>query len=130
MVGTKTNPEPAVAGNGILSRRIFLEGALVAGATGAGLSSASAEPLAVQPWMKVPGAGFAGYGQPSRFEDKVVRFIPPPPNPATQGVGAGAHAAAPARRHHHAVRAALRAQPLRHSGHRSRSAPAASSTGW
>ena len=37
--------------------------------------------------MKVPGAGFAGYGQPSRFESKVVRASPPPPNPATQGVG-------------------------------------------
>jgi sulfane dehydrogenase subunit SoxC len=42
----------------------------------------------VQSWMKIPGAGFAGYGQPSRFEEKVVRLIPPPPNPATQGVGA------------------------------------------
>jgi sulfane dehydrogenase subunit SoxC len=38
--------------------------------------------------MKVPGAGFSPYGQPSRFEEKVVRFTPPPPNPATQGVGA------------------------------------------
>ena len=37
--------------------------------------------------MKVPGAGFTGYGQPSRFEDKVVRAILAPPNPATQGVG-------------------------------------------
>jgi sulfane dehydrogenase subunit SoxC len=83
------NPEPGdpAAGNGILSRRVFLEGALVAGAAGAGLSSALAEPLTVQPWMKEPGAGFAGYGQPSRFESKVVRFIPPAPNPATQGVG-------------------------------------------
>ena len=66
----------------------FLGGALAAGAAGAAVSGASAEPLAVQPWMRVPGAGFAGYGQPSRFESKVVRFIPPPPNPATQGVGA------------------------------------------
>ncbi len=51
----KTHPEPGdpAAGNGILSRRIFLEGALVAGATGAGLSRGSAEPLTVQPWMKV-----------------------------------------------------------------------------
>jgi sulfane dehydrogenase subunit SoxC len=72
----------------MLSRRVFLEGALVTGTVGASVSSASAEPLAVQRWMKVPGAGFAGYGQPSRFEDKVVRLIPPPPNPATQGVGA------------------------------------------
>jgi sulfane dehydrogenase subunit SoxC len=86
----KTHPEPGdpAAGNGILSRRIFLEGALVVGATGAGLSRGSAEPLTVQPWMKVPGAGFAGYGQPSQFESKVARFVPPPANPATQGVGA------------------------------------------
>src|ERR1700747_3046149 len=83
----KTHPEPGdpAAGNGILSRRLFLEGALVVGATGAGLSDGSAEPLTVQPWMKVPGPGFAGYGQPSPFESKVVKVFPPPPNPA--GVG-------------------------------------------
>jgi len=83
----KTHPEPGdpAAGNGILSRRIFLECALVVGATGAGLSSGSAEPLTVQPWMKVPGPGFAGYGQPSPFESKVIKVFPPPPNPA--GVG-------------------------------------------
>jgi sulfane dehydrogenase subunit SoxC len=78
--------EPA-AGNGILSRRIFLEGALAAGAAGTIVSGASAEPLAVQPWMKTPGGGFTGYGQPSRFESKAVRAIQPPPNPATQGIG-------------------------------------------
>jgi sulfane dehydrogenase subunit SoxC len=78
--------DPA-AGKGILNRRLFLEGALTAGTIGAGTTAALAEPLAVQPWMRAPGAGFAGYGQPSRYEDKVVRFIPPPPNPATQGVG-------------------------------------------
>ncbi len=90
MASKSGNREPGdpAAGNGMLSRRVFLEGALVAGTVGAGMSSASAEPLAVQRWMKVPGAGFAGYGQPSRFEDTVVRLIPPPPNPATQGVGA------------------------------------------
>src|SRR6266436_3354517 len=84
----KTHPEPGdpAAGNGILSRRIFLEGALVAGATAAGLSCGSAKPLTVQPWMKVPGPGFAGYGQPSPFESKVVKVFLPPP--ATQGVGA------------------------------------------
>jgi sulfane dehydrogenase subunit SoxC len=86
MAGQKRHAEPA-AGNGILSRRLLLEGALVAGVAGIG-SGASAEPLKVQSWMKIPGAGFAGYGQPSRYEEKVVRLIPPPPNPTTQGVGA------------------------------------------
>ena len=75
-----------VAGNGLLSRRVFLQGALASGALGAGLRSALAEPLAVQPWMKTPGAGFSGYGQPSRFET-VERVTPPPANPATTGVG-------------------------------------------
>src|SRR5712691_4766953 len=77
------------AGNGILSRRVFLEGALLAGATGAvgGVTSAAAEPLPVPGWMKQPGAALTAYGQPSRFEAKVVRNVPPPPNPATQGIG-------------------------------------------
>ena len=34
-----------------------------------------------------PGAGFIPYGQPSRFESKVVRVIPPSANPATPGIG-------------------------------------------
>ncbi len=74
-----------VAGNGVLSRRVFLEGAVVAGATGASLSGASAQPLAIEPWMKIPGANFESYGQPSKFESKVVRTLPPPT--ATPGVG-------------------------------------------
>jgi sulfane dehydrogenase subunit SoxC len=83
--------EPA-AGNGILSRRIFLERALIAGAAGAGvagngITAASAEPLPVAPWMKQPGSAFVAYGQPSRFEDKVVRNWAAPANPATQGIG-------------------------------------------
>src|SRR5262249_6835876 len=88
MARNVTQPGDPVARNGLLSRRIFLEGALGASALGATAAAAAAEPLAVQPWMKTPGAGFAPYGQPSRFEDKVVRLVPPPPNPATPGVGA------------------------------------------
>ena len=75
-------PERAAA-NGILDRRVFLEGALVAAAAGAGVVEAQAEPLPVPNWMKQPGAAFSGYGQPSRFESKVVRTIAPPANPAT-----------------------------------------------
>ena len=60
MVGQKTIPRPGdpAAGNGILSRRVFLEGALAAGAMGAGISDAWAEPLTVQPWMRKPGTSF------------------------------------------------------------------------
>src|SRR4029079_3168990 len=78
--------EPA-AGNGILNRRLFLEGALVASVAGTGASSAWGEPLQVAPWMKVPGPHFTPYGQPSRFESKVVRAFAPPGNPATPGIG-------------------------------------------
>jgi sulfane dehydrogenase subunit SoxC len=74
-----------VAGNGLLNRRVFLEAIAAAGAVG--VSEAAAEPLTVPQWSKEPGAPFAPYGQPSHFEDKVVRAIPAPPNPATVGIG-------------------------------------------
>jgi sulfane dehydrogenase subunit SoxC len=78
------DPEP-VAGNGLLNRRIFLEAIALTGA--AGVSGAAAEPLTVPQWSKQPGAPFDPYTQPSHFEDKVVRAIPAPPNPATVGIG-------------------------------------------
>ena len=73
--------EPA-AGNGLIDRRIFLAGgaALTAGTT------AQAEPLAVEPWSKAPGAGFTAYGAPSRFEAKVGRIFASAPG--TSGTGA------------------------------------------
>src|SRR5258708_35904793 len=74
-----------VAGNGLLKRRLFLGGIALAGAVG--VSEAAAEPLAVPQWSKQPGAPFAPYSQPSRFEANVVRAVPPPPNPATVGIG-------------------------------------------
>jgi len=80
----QSNPEP-VAGNGLLNRRLFLEGIAIAGAMGA--TTAAAEPLTVPQWSKLPGAPFEPYSQPSRFENKVVRTIPPPPNPVTVGIG-------------------------------------------
>ena len=83
----RPDPGDPVAGNGLLSRRLFLQGTVIAGAAGTAGAAAQADPLAVTPWMKVPGTGFTGYGQPSRFEDKVVRVIPPAANPVTQGVG-------------------------------------------
>jgi sulfane dehydrogenase subunit SoxC len=87
----RERPSEHAAGNGILSRRVFLERALVGGAAGAAAATsgttAGAEPLAVPAWMKEPGAALSAYGQPSRFESKVVRTVPTPPNPATQGIG-------------------------------------------
>ncbi len=74
-------PEP-VAGNGLIDRRIFLAGSAAAVAG----SSAQAEPLAVEPWSQIPGAGFAPYGQPSRHEAKVGRIFGSAPG--TTGTGA------------------------------------------
>ncbi len=78
--------EPA-AGNGILSRRTLFEGAIAATASSMTAAGAAAELLPVQAYMQSPGAGFATYGQPSRFEDKVLRVIPPPPAPGLLGIG-------------------------------------------
>src|SRR5262249_9526585 len=76
-------PEDLRAADGLLDRRIFLAGALPAGALS---SSAGAEPLPVAPWMTTPGSPFTPYGAPSRFEDKVVRVWTNPPN--APGTGA------------------------------------------
>src|SRR5262245_16813617 len=87
--GSNEQRSDHAAGNGLLSRRVFLEGALLAGAAGStvGSTAAPAEPLAVPRWLHEPGAQFTAYGQPSRFEAKVVRGFAPAPNPATEGIG-------------------------------------------
>src|SRR3954471_229867 len=76
------------AGNGVLNRRKLLE-SIMLGAAGSALAvgAVEAEPLPIQPWMKVPGRSFEPYGAHPSLESKTVRVIPPLPNPATQGVG-------------------------------------------
>jgi sulfane dehydrogenase subunit SoxC len=72
----KFNETEQVAGNGLLHRRMFLGGAAAIGAgagAGALVRQAEAAPLPVEPWMQVPGAPFNGYGQPSKYEEKVAR---------------------------------------------------------
>src|SRR3954454_3084626 len=78
-----------VAGNGLLHRRMFLTAGTAAAAAVA--SSALPNPsvadaLPVEPWMKVPGSGFAGYGEPSKYEEKVARTWNSAPG--TTGTGA------------------------------------------
>ena len=78
-----------IAGNGLVDRRLFLTGSAVAGVVASGVAfpdPATADPLAIESWMKVPGSPFVAYGQPSRFEDKVVRVAANPPN--APGTGA------------------------------------------
>jgi sulfane dehydrogenase subunit SoxC len=65
-----------VAGNGLLHRRMFLTAGTAAAAAVAGgalPNPVAADALPVEPWMKVPGSGFVGYGQPSKYEEKVAR---------------------------------------------------------
>jgi sulfane dehydrogenase subunit SoxC len=81
----RETPLQPVAGNGLLDRRALLgRGALIAGAMGTGvgtsLASAAAEPLANDPWSLEPGIPIPAYGQPSRFEAKVVRTLTNPNN--------------------------------------------------
>jgi sulfane dehydrogenase subunit SoxC len=61
-----------VAANGLLHRRTFLAVGAAMGA-GALAGPAGATPLPVEPWMQIPGAPFNGYGQPSKYEEKVAR---------------------------------------------------------
>jgi sulfane dehydrogenase subunit SoxC len=77
-----------VAANGLLDRRLFLRGGAGTALALGGISSSAAdgEELRVEPWMRLPGSPFVGYGQPSRFEDKVVRVAANPPN--SPGTGA------------------------------------------
>jgi sulfane dehydrogenase subunit SoxC len=73
-MGSRDERHEQVAGNGLLHRRMFLAaGAAAAAGASAVPSGVSAAPLPVEPWMQVPGAGFNGYGQPSKFEEKVAR---------------------------------------------------------
>src|SRR5438128_11793182 len=64
-----------VAANGLLDRRLFLSGSGAAALAMGGIAPAAAasnETLRVGPWMKLPGPPFIGYGEPSRFVEKVV----------------------------------------------------------
>jgi len=73
------------------SRRAFLQrGAAVAGAAAsAGLAQgAASQDLAGQPWERVYGAAHTGYGQPSRFEQPVMRTHARPYGDLAPGSGA------------------------------------------
>ena len=77
------NTVPAVAGNGLLDRRIFLRGgaAFAAAITGYTLvKSAAAEPLVDAPWSRETGAVTPALQTPSRFEKPVTRILSNPKN--------------------------------------------------
>ena len=59
-----------MAGNGLVHRRMFLMAGTAAAASVASAAlpdPAAADALQVEPWMKLPGSGFVGYGQPSKY---------------------------------------------------------------
>jgi sulfane dehydrogenase subunit SoxC len=73
----------AIAGNGLLPRRLFLTGGI------AGLSLLRAVPLFAQQnvpvWMRAPGAPLRPYGERSAHESNVQRLVGP--MPGTTGSG-------------------------------------------
>jgi sulfane dehydrogenase subunit SoxC len=76
----------AAAGNGLLDRRTFLAAASLGSAAGLVPHPAAATgELTVEPWMTEPGSPFVDYGQPSKFEAKVVRTFASAPG--TTGTG-------------------------------------------
>jgi len=82
VAGNEKQPylEP-VAGNGLMHRRVFLTGgAALLGAGGLALMTArtaAGAPPDMAEWMRVPGTPLSGYGQRSRFEDGVQRYVGP-----------------------------------------------------
>jgi sulfane dehydrogenase subunit SoxC len=81
-----TGEPKAAAGNGLLDRRIFLAAASLGSAAAlAPHPVVAGDELTVEPWMTEPGSPFVGYGQPSKFEAKVVRTFASAPG--TTGTG-------------------------------------------
>ena len=73
------------------SRRRFLaqSAALVGGAASAVVSPPGAgQELAGQPWERVYGTAFTGYGQPSKYEAPIIRHIGRPYGDLAPGTGA------------------------------------------
>jgi sulfane dehydrogenase subunit SoxC len=69
---------PPVAGNGLLHRRAFMHGGVLA--AGASVAIAGAAKAAettgasAPPWMTAPGIPMSGYGRPSEWEGEVQRI--------------------------------------------------------
>ena len=84
-------PMEAVAGNGLLHRRVFLaKGGTILGAGALGLMTPLPAPGQSPPeiprWTKSPGAGMSGYSSRSEYEDAIHRTIISAPG--TTGSGA------------------------------------------
>ncbi len=81
--------DDAVAGNGLLDRRLFLKGGLVGGLT---LLSASAHGVERRDWMKTPGSSLSDEGIPSPHESHVKRTsIRTAPGTSGSGISSTPH---------------------------------------
>src|SRR5579862_7285088 len=80
----------AVAGKGLMDRRVLLRSALLsAGIAAAGASVVQADDSVgtdAPEWMKTPGRPFSSYGTPSKWQEKVQRTIANPPGRPGTGV--------------------------------------------
>jgi sulfane dehydrogenase subunit SoxC len=87
-IGRSVSEPPAASG-----RRTFLaRSAGIVGAAAAGFNArvvqAADEVLPALPkWMRSPGTPMRGYGQPSKFEEPVKRFVAQPYGAIAPGVG-------------------------------------------
>jgi sulfane dehydrogenase subunit SoxC len=91
--GTDAVLGEAVAGNGLLHRRLFLtqSAAALGGLALLTARPAGADPLAIPAWMKAPGTNMSPYGQRSHYEDKVVRVVGGAPGVVGNGVSLTPH---------------------------------------
>ena len=72
---SKQNELQAVAGGGLLDRRLFLKKGLAFSAFALSADVLAAELDAPRPeWAQKPGAPFSNYGHPSRYEQKTIRW--------------------------------------------------------
>src|SRR5688572_19403270 len=70
-----------------LVRGMGLAGAAATGGLTATTQAAEGVPPGVPKWMLTPGTPMRGYGQPSKFEEPVKRFVAQPYGPIAPGVG-------------------------------------------
>jgi sulfane dehydrogenase subunit SoxC len=77
--------EKAAADNGLLDRRSLLGGTTSSLVALMASPAAAKKEIELEPWMEDPGSPLVGYGQPSKFETKVVRIFSTAPG--TTGTG-------------------------------------------
>jgi sulfane dehydrogenase subunit SoxC len=73
-----SEPTRATGRRAFLARSAGIAGAAAAGFAAKAARAAEEAPPGMPRWMQTPGAPMRGYGQPSRFEEPVKRFVAQP----------------------------------------------------